>query len=161
MHVPGQKSQPRWCVQSKNHYEWTCCLACHQDVPWHGDDRLAVDFRKAIASKAPASKTRAACPPITTDHLKALCKHLNLHSNPFDISVFTVACCAFWGVNHLGELIVPSLSDKEPNHCMSCTCNLQFKENPHGSSTASLHIPWTKTTHSIGADLLLSSWDDP
>jgi hypothetical protein len=66
-----------------------------QDVPWHGDDRLAIDFRKAIASKAPASKTCAACPPITTDHLKTHHKHLNLHSNPFDISMFTVACCAF------------------------------------------------------------------
>ncbi|KAF9510901.1 hypothetical protein BS47DRAFT_1406435 [Hydnum rufescens UP504] len=67
-----------------------------QDVPWHGDDKLAFDFRKAIASKAPASKTCAAHPPITPNHLKALCKHLNLCSNPFDISTFTIACCTFW-----------------------------------------------------------------
>ncbi|KAF9518765.1 hypothetical protein BS47DRAFT_1379706 [Hydnum rufescens UP504] len=93
-----------------------------QDVPWHGDDKLAVDFRKAIASKALPLKP---VPPPSHNYQPP--------QSPF-------------------LLRISGASTASEN---SLSLRSQTK-----SQTTVLHIPWNQNTRSIGADLLLSSWDD-
>ena len=48
--------------------------------------------------------------PVTIQHLKCLRSGLNF-GDPFDASVFAMACLAFWSQAHLGELIFDNAFD--------------------------------------------------
>ena len=133
-----------------------------QDVPWPSGDLLITSLRRAAVSEAPPSTTRPARPAVTINHLAALRQHLNLQSSPFDIAVYACACTAFWGATRLGELVCP-IKDSEASHHVTRACNLSFGPPAHTlthPTSLDLHLPWTKTTKSLGANLHLSEWDD-
>jgi hypothetical protein len=133
-----------------------------QELAWVlGNDPLTIGFKKAVISKAPASTSLPPRPPIRLVHLEALHRLLDLHL-PSDSAFFAIACCAFWGVCRLGELVVPSeLSDPEPDHRVRRLCNLTFSFDNSDTSAepsgAVWHIPWTKTTGVAGADIVISN----
>ena len=87
---------------------------------------------------------------------------MNLQSNPFNIAVFTCACTTFWGATRLSE-IVCLLKVMEPSHYVTQSFNLSLgpsaQDLTHPSSL-NLHLPWTKTTKTLGANLHLSEWND-
>lgn len=73
------------------------------DAPWHGDDQFVAQVKRGVAKMAPPHKPPRN--PVTMDHMRALQKHLNFNSS-FDVAIWAVATCAFWGCCRLGELTV-------------------------------------------------------
>lgn len=132
-----------------------------QDVDWP-DDPALTNLRRAAISHAPPATHRPPRAPVTAAHLAALRQRLNLINDPRDIAVFACACTAFWGLNRLGELVCPS-PDREPSHRVRRQCNMSFpptQPGRHHPSFLDFHIPWTKSTKSLGANVHLSEWDD-
>ena len=70
------------------------------------------DTQKATSLLAPAIKQKP-CEPVTIQHLECLCTCLNF-DDPFDATVFAIACLAFWSQARLGELLFDSTYD--PQH---------------------------------------------
>jgi len=64
------------------------------DAPWNSGPSLQRTVEGA-SRLAPSSSWRAKRDPVTIQHLRALCQHLDL-TNSFDIAVFAVACITFW-----------------------------------------------------------------
>ncbi|KAF9516517.1 hypothetical protein BS47DRAFT_1441504 [Hydnum rufescens UP504] len=127
-----------------------------------GEDPLVLGLKHTISSNAPPSTTRPLRPPVLIAHLEALRLNLDLISNPFDISVYMVACCAFWGVSRLGELVISSSSDREPEKRVHRECAFSWDYLPDTTtlSGAHWHIPWTKTTQFCGATMVLTDLAD-
>ena len=126
-------------------------------APWLAADML-LQARKGLQKLVPDSSRRPKRPPITIEHIYALFKGLDL-SNTFDAAVWAVASIAFWACCRLGELVVPSQSHIDPLKYVLRKTTLKF-----ASSTcryATLHIPWTKTTKNNGANISITSRDDP
>jgi hypothetical protein len=93
--------------------------------------------------------------PVLLQHLLALQNNLDFN-NTFDSAVFAVATCAFWGVCHLGEITVPSISSFD----LAVTCTgslLSFPPNSLTPHSITFHIPWSKTTRSAGADISITA----
>ncbi|KAF9513631.1 hypothetical protein BS47DRAFT_1457694 [Hydnum rufescens UP504] len=130
-----------------------------QGFDWpFGEDPLVLGLKHAISSNALPSTTHPLCPPVLIAHLEALCLNLELLSNPFDIAVFTVACCAFWGISCLGKLVISSPSDHEPEK--RCSFSWDYLPDKTTLSGAHWHIPWTKTTQHHGAMMILTNLAD-
>jgi len=71
------------------------CLWHHiNEAPWQGHAILNRTLN-GVAKFSPIESIQPKCEPVTIEHLKSLCHHLDL-SNSFYISVFAVACVAFW-----------------------------------------------------------------
>lgn len=63
---------------------------------WHGSSsELLRHMRRGLSHLVPPTSKRARRPPVTLEALTQLRDGLDL-SNSFDISVFAVACIAFW-----------------------------------------------------------------
>lgn len=127
-------------------------------APWHGDDERLHLVRKA-ADKLGNKFKRPVRPPVSLDHLRTLYSHLNL-SDPFHAAVWATATVSFFGCRRLGETTVPSPNTCDPSsHCTRST-TIRFSLHSTGSSSASFHIPWTKTTRSEGATVVVTARDD-
>ncbi|KAG1857315.1 DNA breaking-rejoining enzyme [Suillus subalutaceus] len=81
-------------------------------------------------------------------------------SNAFDASVFAVACTAFWSCCRLGELILVSTSSFDPACHVSRSSSFTRCSPSDGVKYSVLQIPWTKTSHIEGADVIISNLDD-
>ncbi|KAF8889006.1 hypothetical protein BD779DRAFT_1671968 [Infundibulicybe gibba] len=127
-------------------------------APWCGDDRW-LELARTTANKQGSSLRRPPRPPATTEHLSALRKHLDI-SQPHDAATWAIATAAFWGCRRLGELTVPSIPGFSPSLHVHRSVLIKFSTNPDGSSSASLHLPWTKTTKQEGGSLVLTGRSD-
>lgn len=127
-------------------------------APWHGHDMLRT-VKNGIAKLVPDCSKRAKRPPVTLEHMHALTKGLDL-TNSFDSAVWAVACIAFWSCCRLGELVIPSRDGFDREKHVSGATEISFRTGATVSS-ASFHIPWTKTTHHDGADIIITKIDDP
>jgi hypothetical protein len=117
--------------------------------PWNGSQRvkLAVEGVETARPRSSVLESRLA---VTLIMLRILFDTLD-PNNPFDCVVLTCALVAFWGQFRLGKLLPKSQGT--------------FADNRHptiSSWTASgrlitIRLPWTKTTKSAGAEVLLQS----
>lgn len=107
----------------------------------------------AIAKLAPIKSKKPPRTPVTLVHLHTLYNGLSF-TNTFDIAVWAVACIAFWGLARLGEITVPSLRFVTTRHVCRSTSITWATENQ--VSSVSIDIPWTKTTQTQGATILLT-----
>ncbi|GBE79381.1 hypothetical protein SCP_0205790 [Sparassis crispa] len=124
---------------------------------WHGAKMLRITC-SAISKAAPAAKPKRS--PVTIEHLYALRAHLDL-SNSFDAAVYATACVAFWCCRRLGELVIPSVGTFDPIKHAIKSSTVRFCMAPGGAAYASFHIPWTKTTKQLGADIIATELGDP
>ncbi|GBE86646.1 hypothetical protein SCP_0905260 [Sparassis crispa] len=126
-------------------------------APWSGGKMLRVTC-SAISKTAPAAKEKRA--PVTIEHLYALRSHLDL-SNSFDAAVYAVACVAFWCCRRLGELVIPSAGTFDPSKHIARSAPITYRTLPGGIEYAVFHVPWTKTTKQLGADIIATELGDP
>lgn len=126
-------------------------------APWLGGKMLRA-VCKAVLKGAPPGRDKR--PPVTLEHLYALRERLDL-SNSFDAAVYAVACCAFWGCRRLGELVVPSAGEFNPERHVSKSADLRFHSPPASRGYATLPVPFTKTTSTRGALFTFTDVDDP
>jgi hypothetical protein len=127
-------------------------------APWFGHSILR-SASAGLAKVVPESSKRPRRPPVTLEHMHALFRGLDL-SNAFDASVFAVACTAFWSCCRLGELIIVSTSSFDPSRHVSRSSSFIRRSPSDGVKYSVLHIPWTKTSHIEGADVIISNLDD-
>jgi hypothetical protein len=110
-------------------------------APWYGGKSLCRTIEGA-AKSAPTSSHCPLCQPVTYQHLCALRRSLDL-TNAFDIAVFAVACIAFWGCCHLGELLIDL--DFLPEKHVSHSCSITHAVASSGVPYSSFFLPRTKT----------------
>ncbi|PPQ90027.1 hypothetical protein CVT25_000799 [Psilocybe cyanescens] len=128
-------------------------------APWHGDNALRI-AKAGVRKLVPNSAHRDKCPPVTLAHMHALKVGLDPVS-PLDAAVWALACVAFWSCCQLGELTVPSLHSFDPAKHVACSAPTVLRSSPGGINSAHFHIPWSKTTHYAGADIIIMSNGDP
>ncbi|RDX48815.1 hypothetical protein OH76DRAFT_1351914 [Lentinus brumalis] len=142
-------------VQHKTMGNWLSGLRIHHAVngaSWSGD--MLVKYAKKGAKKLnPPSLPKR--PPVTLEHMEALLNGLDL-ANTFDAAVFALASTAFWGCRRLGELLIPSRKAFRPDRHVARSAKVGYRSIPNGTRYAIFHIPWTKTTASEGADIILT-----
>ncbi|KAI6007081.1 hypothetical protein EDD15DRAFT_2383948 [Pisolithus albus] len=127
-------------------------------APWNGDDMLR-HVRRGFAKLVPPSSKRAKRPPVTLDALCILHDHLNL-SNTFDAAVWAIAAIAFWSCCRLGELLIPSVQTFDPSkHVSRSVLPISVSTLENGTQHSFFHIPWSKTTLSLGADISITARD--
>jgi hypothetical protein len=103
---------------------------------------------KGVERACPAASHLPLRPPATLNLLRALCNALD-PSLLFDCAVLACACMAFWGIFRLGKLL-PTL-----RAAFSATLHPAQAAWTDGES-ASLAVPWTKTTQAKGVTVTLS-----
>ncbi|KIK48498.1 hypothetical protein CY34DRAFT_785608 [Suillus luteus UH-Slu-Lm8-n1] len=128
-------------------------------APWHGSGLLR-SATAGLSKVVPDSSKRPRRPPVTLDHMHALFRRLDL-SNSFDAAVFATASVAFWCCCRLGELVINSQSGFVPDRHVSRSTSFRRCAPLNRTPYSVLHIPWTKTTHAAGADIIASKLDDP
>lgn len=116
--------------------------------------------KAGVSKLVPDTSRRAKRPPVTIEHMHALRCGLDLSSS-FDAAVWALACVAFWSCCRLGELLINSRNSFDPRKNVARDCLFSTIVRPHGPSSVSFHIPWTKTTHELGADIVVTRIDDP
>ncbi|KIO12981.1 hypothetical protein M404DRAFT_123531, partial [Pisolithus tinctorius Marx 270] len=123
---------------------------------WNTDDMLRHVWR-GFAKLIPPSSKLAKCPPVTLDALCILHDHLNL-GNSFDATVWVLASVAFWCCCHLGELLIPSINAFDSSkHASHCILPLSISLLQNGTHYSSFHIPWSKTTLNLSADISITA----
>ncbi|PPR03772.1 hypothetical protein CVT26_005787 [Gymnopilus dilepis] len=125
-------------------------------APWHGHDMLRT-VKNGVAKLVPDTSRRAKRPPVTIQHLYALRRGLDLSSS-FDAAVWALACIAFWSCC---ELLIPSRHVFDPSKHVARGCPMSFRSDAGGISSAVFHIPWSKTTRNLGADIVVTKINDP
>ncbi|TFK78483.1 DNA breaking-rejoining enzyme [Polyporus arcularius HHB13444] len=126
-------------------------------APWLGSRILKVTCAASLKLQPPPRPKR---PPVTLEHMHALRDGLDL-TDAFDAAVYAVACAAFWGCRRLGELVIPSRRAFNDKRHVACRAGVRFEKIPGSAgSYAVFHIPWTKTTHHEGADVILTGNGD-
>ncbi|KIO08906.1 hypothetical protein M404DRAFT_133542 [Pisolithus tinctorius Marx 270] len=125
-------------------------------APWHRDDMLCHVHRGFMRLIPPSSK-HAKCPPVTIETLCILHNCLDL-ANTFDASVWALASVAFWSCCCLGELLIPSQNVFDPSkHVSRQVLPLSISSLDNGTHHSTFHIPWCKTTLTLGADISVTS----
>ncbi|KAG0705616.1 DNA breaking-rejoining enzyme [Suillus ampliporus] len=127
-------------------------------APWYGHVLLRT-YTAGLAKLVPSSSKCPCHPPVTLDHMHALFKGLDL-SNVFDAAVFAMACVAFWSCVRLGELVIDSENSFNPARHVAQSAPPRRRNLPNQIPFIVLRIPWTKTTHGEGADIVASKVDD-
>lgn len=64
-------------------------------------------------------------------------------------------------VHRLGELVIDSPTRFDSSRHVSRSTSIRHCFPQNGSPYTVFHIPWTKTTHGVGADIIASMIDDP
>ncbi|KAH6904326.1 DNA breaking-rejoining enzyme [Coprinopsis sp. MPI-PUGE-AT-0042] len=123
------------------------------DAPWHGNDLFVCQVLKGVGVLSAPKGSKPPRPPVSLEHIVALSTHLRPH-DWLDAVIWVVACVAFWACCQLGELLpdaeeqfdpmfFPERSDFFSSHSLLILTSL----------SEDLHLPWTKTTRSLGADI--------
>ncbi|KAF8183698.1 DNA breaking-rejoining enzyme [Pholiota molesta] len=128
-------------------------------APWYGQDMLRA-VKGGVSKLVPDASRRAKRPPVTIQHLYALRRGLDF-SSLFDAAIWALACVAFWSCCRLGELLISSRHAFDPSKHVSRGCPISFREDAGRIHSITFHIPWTKTTHNVGADIIITKLDDP
>jgi hypothetical protein len=124
---------------------------------WHGSEHFPLKVCHAATSSLPSSSTLPPRPPVLPAHLLALWHNLDFNDT-FDSAVSAVATCAFWGVCHLGEITVPSIASFNATIHVTQTPGVTFlTSGPTATHSAKFHVPWTKTTKFLGADICITA----
>ena len=128
------------------------------NAEWHGDHEWIEKARVTTYKEGTAFKSPLRA-PVSDDHLFALRRCLNL-SLPFHAAVWAVATCTFFGCRRLGETTVKSASSFDPLYHATRSTTAVFRSLNNGSQSATIRIPWTKTTKHEGATIILTSRTD-
>ncbi|KAG1874044.1 hypothetical protein C8R48DRAFT_745952 [Suillus tomentosus] len=120
------------------------------NAPWHGGHLLhrSKFFQMSMPS------------PVTIEHMHTLFCNLDL-LNSFDSAVYCMASIAFWCCCRLGELVVPLVNMFDPSRHIVRSSNVSHNMAANGVMFSVFHIPWMKTTHGEGVDIMATKVDDP
>ncbi|TFK45707.1 hypothetical protein OE88DRAFT_1784038, partial [Heliocybe sulcata] len=124
-------------------------------APWQGAE-LVKQTLKGIWKMVPSTSRRVKHPPVTTEHMWALWRGLDL-GNSFDAAVWACACLAFWA---LGELTVPTRYSFDTRKHVRRDVVMAWRVSATGVRSLHLHIPWTKSTQTDGADISVTGRSD-
>jgi hypothetical protein len=123
-------------------------------APWCCNDSPRVTLARRAAKVEGSGKRRPQRAPITIEHMQKLHDSLDF-SIPFHCTIWALAFITFWGCRRLGELTIPSAAKFNPKfHAIRGTT---FFAPFQGGN---FHIPWTKTTKEVGADVSFTGRDD-
>lgn len=112
------------------------------------------------ASKAGAHLKHPPQAPVSLDHLFALCHSIDI-SKSFDTAVWACTLVTFFSCRRLGETTVKSSSSYSPSHNITAIPDCIIYCSAGGRvASASFHIPWTKTTREVGADIIITAQQD-
>ncbi|KAF5334719.1 hypothetical protein D9758_017359 [Tetrapyrgos nigripes] len=123
-------------------------------APWCGDD-CWIRMAHRTAHREGVIHKRKPRSPVTLHHLIVLHKALDF-SIPFHIAVWAVAIITFWACRRLGETTIPSIAKFNPKFHVTGEAVFCYFQQPDGTRAVSFRIPWTKTTHGNGADVIVS-----
>ncbi|CAD6897561.1 unnamed protein product, partial [Tilletia laevis] len=128
-------------------------------VPWCfvSGSSLSLALRGA-AAMTPASSKRPPRDPYTPAYLRAIKPHFDLRDTK-DLAVWACALCAFWGLARIGEVTVPTQKTYDPAVHISRAGWALRPPSPGSTAAGTLRLPWTKTTRSAGAVVVLSVQD--
>ncbi|KAE8186056.1 hypothetical protein A4X06_0g5685 [Tilletia controversa] len=102
----------------------------------------------------PASSERPPRDPYTPAYLRAIKPHFDLRDAK-DLTVW----CAFWGLERIREVTVPTQETYDPAVHISRAGWALRPPSPGSTAAGTLRLPWTKTTRSAGAVVVLSAQD--
>jgi hypothetical protein len=127
----------------------------------HGIDWLGVDAHinreiHGTGEHAPEKSKRKLCLPVLPAHLVAIQQQLDLTS-PLDAAVWACACCTFWAVARLGELVVRRLPGFDPAIHPACRHVTLNQLDRSGHNVNIIHLPSTKTHQNEGEDIYRST----
>ncbi|KIJ08907.1 hypothetical protein PAXINDRAFT_88216 [Paxillus involutus ATCC 200175] len=125
---------------------------------WQGADMLRA-VRRSFTKMVPSSSQRTKRPPVTIEALCILHDNLNPQS-PYNVAVGAVALTAFWSCCRLGELTVRDRNFFDTlKHVSRSVLPLSINSLTDESRTqyTSFHIPWSKTTKELGADISVTT----
>jgi hypothetical protein len=120
---------------------------------WCGDNPL-IALSRAAAQKEGRAFSRPPRPPVTAEHLAALRTHLDLHVAE-DMAIWAAASHAFWGCQHLGELLPGLHSAFSRSFHPTVDVRVTDLELEGGLKGVTYRIPWTKTTKELGGTVIL------
>ncbi|KAJ3979193.1 hypothetical protein F5890DRAFT_1641410 [Lentinula detonsa] len=126
-----------------------------KQAPWPEKSELLGLVRRAANTRGSHHQC-AKRNPVTLQHLLALRLALDFTS-PFHCAIWAVALTCFWGCRRLGELTVPG--ETEFNSRLHVT-RLNLPDSYillNNMRRLKFHIPWTKTTRELGADVIASA----
>jgi len=127
-------------------------------APWHGDDNW-VHLARTTANKQGTAFKRPLRAPVSLEHLRVLRRNLDITSS-FHAAVWATALVTLFGCRRLGETTVKALANFNPALHVTHDAPVSFRQLPNGSTSASIHIPWTKTTKHEGATIIITSRND-
>ncbi len=122
------------------------------DHYWVKQVRVAADKQGVVHKRPPRV-------PVSIDHLLALQRALCM-SNPMHTAIWAVALVTFFGCRRLGETLVNTVANFDPAFHVTKDAAPQFRTHRGGSRSVSFRIPWTKTTHELGAAVIVTGRDD-
>lgn len=129
------------------------------DAEWHGDSDQVRSITKGVKKMVPISSRRPPRAPVTMRHMYALRERLST-SNSYDVAVLALAEATFWGTCRLGETAPPGGNNFDPAYHVTKGTQIISKMTRDGIPYISFHIPWSKTTGFLGADIILTTRDD-
>lgn len=127
-------------------------------APWNGANQLRI-AKAAIKKMVPVTSKRGKRPPVTLAHMLALLHGLDL-TNSRDAAVYACATCLWKGVCRGGEFLVPSGSKFDPKYHVTRGTLIKWARLASGVEWVKVFIPWSKTTHELGANIILTACDD-
>jgi hypothetical protein len=127
-------------------------------APWNGDDEW-VQLARVSGNKQGTAFKRAPRAPVSLDHLRFLRSKLDITTS-FHAAVWATALTTFFGCRRLGETTVKSQGEFCPLFHVTRSTSFSFRNLPNGSASASIRIPWTKTTKQEGGTIILTSRND-
>jgi len=125
---------------------------------WNGDSDW-VHLARVAANKAGTEHSRPLRAPVSFEHLHLLRRKLDLRTS-FHAAVWAVALVTFFGCRRLGETTVKTSSSFNPLQNATRSSAIRFRTLRDNSSSASIHIPWTKTTKQEGASIIITARAD-
>jgi hypothetical protein len=128
-------------------------------APWFGNSDQVHSISKGVKKLVPDSCKHPLRAPVTMKHIYALRKHLST-SNSRDIAILALAETTFWGTCRLGETSIPSMNKFDPAYHVTKGTRIESKLTHDGIPYITIHIPWSKTTGFLGADIVLTTQDD-
>ncbi|KIK75972.1 hypothetical protein PAXRUDRAFT_171149, partial [Paxillus rubicundulus Ve08.2h10] len=125
------------------------------NTTWNSKDMLH-HICHGFAKMVPSTSQWAKCPPIMIKALYVLFDHLN-PSNHLDCAISAITLIAFWCCFRLGKLLIPSTNTFDHTKHVSCSVlHIPIETLANDYHYSSFHIPWTKTTKEMGADISIT-----
>jgi type IV secretory pathway TrbD component len=125
---------------------------------WNGDNQLWI-AKAAVLKMVPESSKKEKRLPVMLEHMLTLVRGLDL-SNSFGLVVWACAVTLFKGVCRGGEFLVLSCSAFKLKYHITRNTSLKWGKLTTSLEWLNIRIPWTKTTHSEGALITLTTCDE-